>query len=175
MATLEIINVGATANDGTGDPLRIAFEKVNNNFTNLWSTGYNTQNVVTNGNTIQSIFTWPANLFTQATFQINSSDNESTNSQNVVINASINGALDSVKFTAHSTVFHGNAVTNYSMDVISGNVILYVNPLVTGQMTHYIAYQVTYDELVMGTPLQLENSDTDLITESTNNVITTEN
>ena len=41
MAQLEIINVGATANDGTGDPLRVAFEKVNNNFTNLWSTGFN--------------------------------------------------------------------------------------------------------------------------------------
>lgn len=174
MATLEIINVGSTANDGTGDPLRVAFEKVNNNFSNIWSTGYNTQNSITNGNTVQSIFEWPANIFTQATFQINSTDNDSTDSQNIVINASINGALDEVRFSAHSTVFHGNAVTNYSMNVISGNVILYANPLVTGQMTHYIAYQVTYDELVMGTPLILENSDTVIITESTNNIITTE-
>ena len=27
----ELINVGNVANDGTGDPLRIAFEKINNN------------------------------------------------------------------------------------------------------------------------------------------------
>ena len=30
--TQEIINVGAQPNDGEGDPLRTAFEKVNNNF-----------------------------------------------------------------------------------------------------------------------------------------------
>jgi hypothetical protein len=32
MATLEIINTGYNANDGTGDPLRTAFEKSNTNF-----------------------------------------------------------------------------------------------------------------------------------------------
>lgn len=175
MAQLEIINVGSTANDGTGDPLRVAFEKVNNNFSNLWSTGFNTLESITNGNTTQLIFEWPANAFTQATFQINSSDNDSTDSQNIVINASINGSLDSVKFTGHSTVFHGNAVSGYDMAVVGGNVLLYAQPLVTGQMTHFIAYQVTYDPLIMGTPLVLEDSDTALITENTNNIITTEN
>lgn len=174
MAQLEIINVGSAANDGTGDPLRIAFEKVNNNFANLWSTGYNSQTSITNGNTTQMIFEWPANLFTQATFQINSTDNDTTDSQNIVISASINGALDTVKFTAHSTLFHGSPITNYSMDVVSGNVILYADPLVSDQITHLIVYQVTYDELVMGVPLVLENSDTELITENTNNIITTE-
>lgn len=175
MAQLQIINIGATANDGQGDPLRVAFEKVNNNFTNLWSTGYNSQTSITNGDTTQSIFEWPANLFTQATFQINSTDNDTTDSQNIVINASINGALDSVKFTAHSTVFHGDPVTNYSMDVVGGNVVLYVNPLVNDQMTHYVVYQITYDEIVMGVPLSLENSDSVLSTETTDNIITTEN
>lgn len=33
----EIIFVGSSGNDGTGDPLRIAFTKVNNNFTELFS------------------------------------------------------------------------------------------------------------------------------------------
>ena len=31
----EIINVGAAPNDGQGDPLRVAFDKINNNFANL--------------------------------------------------------------------------------------------------------------------------------------------
>ena len=35
--TQEIINIGSTANDKTGDPLRLAFEKINNNFTQLYS------------------------------------------------------------------------------------------------------------------------------------------
>jgi hypothetical protein len=33
----EIINIGNVANDGNGDPLRLAFEKINNNFTQLYS------------------------------------------------------------------------------------------------------------------------------------------
>ncbi len=33
----QVINIGTTANDGTGDPLRDAFDKVNDNFTELYS------------------------------------------------------------------------------------------------------------------------------------------
>ena len=33
----EIINIGTTPNDGTGDPLRTAFNKVNENFTELYA------------------------------------------------------------------------------------------------------------------------------------------
>lgn len=36
--TQEIINVGTLPNDGTGDPLRTAFDKINNNFSNIFST-----------------------------------------------------------------------------------------------------------------------------------------
>ena len=35
----EIINIGATANDGAGDPLRTAFTKTNNNFSQLFASG----------------------------------------------------------------------------------------------------------------------------------------
>lgn len=33
----QVINIGSVANDGTGDPLRSAFDKVNDNFTELYS------------------------------------------------------------------------------------------------------------------------------------------
>lgn len=33
----QVINIGSTANDGTGDPIRDAFDKVNDNFTELYS------------------------------------------------------------------------------------------------------------------------------------------
>jgi hypothetical protein len=36
--TQEIIDTGDLPNDGSGDPLRAAFEKINNNFSNLFST-----------------------------------------------------------------------------------------------------------------------------------------
>ena len=32
----QIINIGASANDGTGDPLRNAFDKANDNFTEVY-------------------------------------------------------------------------------------------------------------------------------------------
>lgn len=35
----QVINIGTVANDGTGDPLRTAFDKANDNFTELYSAG----------------------------------------------------------------------------------------------------------------------------------------
>ena len=32
----QTINIGSSANDGTGDPLRTAFDKINDNFTELY-------------------------------------------------------------------------------------------------------------------------------------------
>lgn len=45
----QIINIGAVANDGTGESLRDAFNAVNNNFANIWAVGpVNTQVIITN-------------------------------------------------------------------------------------------------------------------------------
>jgi len=33
----QVINIGTSANDGTGDPLRTAFDKINDNFTELYT------------------------------------------------------------------------------------------------------------------------------------------
>jgi hypothetical protein len=33
----QLVNIGTVANDGTGDPLRTAFDKINDNFTELYS------------------------------------------------------------------------------------------------------------------------------------------
>ena len=43
----EIINIGASPNDGSGDPLRVAFDKINNNFANLSSTAVISSNTYT--------------------------------------------------------------------------------------------------------------------------------
>jgi hypothetical protein len=39
---VDLIDIGALANDGTGDPLRVAFDKINNNFTSLASFSFPT-------------------------------------------------------------------------------------------------------------------------------------
>jgi polygalacturonase len=46
--TRSIVNVGATANDGTGDSARTAFNKVNTNFATLWAVIYTNQVGTTN-------------------------------------------------------------------------------------------------------------------------------
>jgi hypothetical protein len=45
MANQITIDIGAAANDGTGDPLRTAFNDVNLNFANVWNTGLPSSNV----------------------------------------------------------------------------------------------------------------------------------
>lgn len=52
----QTVNIGGSANDGTGDPLRTAFDKINDNFTELYgatSAGPG-QNVAISGNKIIS-------------------------------------------------------------------------------------------------------------------------
>lgn len=43
--TFDIVNVGTTANDGTGDGLRDAFIRVNSNFANITSVGFTAANI----------------------------------------------------------------------------------------------------------------------------------
>lgn len=48
----QIVNLGTAANDGTGDPLRTAFNKINQNFSELYSTGAAGANFDLTGNEI---------------------------------------------------------------------------------------------------------------------------
>ena len=50
--TQQTINVGAVANDGTGESLRDAFNAVNNNFANVWAAGPVGTNVVVRNNEV---------------------------------------------------------------------------------------------------------------------------
>jgi hypothetical protein len=141
----EYIRVGATPNDGQGDPLRVAFEKINNNFSNLFFVGTTTYTVYSVGNDpSQIVFETPANAFTQATFQIRSSDTGTPDSQEISITAQISNDNSNVKYTGYGTTFFGNALTRYSMDVLDGNVRLMVDPIVNEVLLHFISAQITY-------------------------------
>ena len=52
----QTINIGATANDGTGDQLRTAFDKVNDNFNEVYTElgGASLSNINISGNTIST-------------------------------------------------------------------------------------------------------------------------
>ena len=141
----EYINVGVTPNDGLGDPLRTAFGKINNNFSNLFFTTVTSTSANTTGLTAnQVIYEYPANAFTQGVFQIRSSNPANSDSQDITISAQITNSNTSVKFTGYGLTLAGNAVTNYNMDVNSGNVRILVSPIANANISHFIASQVTY-------------------------------
>ena len=52
MCAKQVINIGTTANDGTGDPLRSAFDKVNDNFTELYTDDAGDVNSIVAGTSI---------------------------------------------------------------------------------------------------------------------------
>jgi hypothetical protein len=170
MVTYEIINIGALPNDGSGDPLRVAFGKINNNFANLSATGFATANVTTVSDSAnQVIFETPVSGFTQGLFQIRSGDVNTADSQDIMLQAQINNAGTQVKFTGYGTSFFGNAITSYDMDISGPNVRVLVNPLSSITILHFISAQITYiGPDIPGSPIELDGY-------AANSIMNTEN
>lgn len=173
---IQLVNTGALPNDGEGDPLRTAFQKINNNFTYLQQTSTQIAKTVTLNNAPnQPIFTYPADEFTMGLFQIKSYREDNNDSQMVFIGAETYNDLSNVKFTVYGITNVGNWLTQYGMDVSGGNVRILVSPLQNVSITHFISYQVTYEgDLGIGVPM-ISEAGAGLVTESGNVFITTEN
>lgn len=173
---IEIIDVGSTANDGTGDPLRTAFQKINNNFAFIQTASSNLAEAVTLDDTPnQVIFEYDANIFTQGLFQIKSYNEDNNDSQEVMLQAQLSNDSANIKFTGYGTSFFGNNVCTYDMSVVSGNVVITVSPLVNEVLNHFISYQITWTgSLGLGSMLVTEN-DSGILTEYGNAFISTEN
>ena len=152
----EYINIGETPNDGNGDPLRVAFGKINNNFTNLFFTTTTTSTAYTSGNAQnQVILEVPITQFYQGEFQIRSSDSGTADMQDITLTASITNNLAGVRFSGHSTLFEGNAICRYDMDVSAGNVRILINPLLDIGIEHFISAFVTYPYQVVVSGIEI--------------------
>jgi len=167
--------VGTEPNDATGDPLRTAFQKINNNFVFLQQASSNIADAVTLDDTPnQVIFEYSANTFTQGLFQIKSYNEDNNDSQDVMLQAQLSNDGTQVKFTGYGSSFFGNNVCTYDMTVSSGNVQILVSPLDDVVLNHFISYQITWTgSLGLGSPIASETQG-DLITEYGNAFITTE-
>lgn len=174
--TYEIVNVGALPNDGEGDPLRVAFQKINNNFSNLFLVTSVSTIEYTVGNTIQSISQYPSANFTHATYHVRSSNPANSNSQDIMIQAQINNSNNAVKFTAYGTTFIGNAVCRYDMGISNGNVVLYVEPLANVTLQHFVTSQITWvGENILGLSIALDGYAEGSVMNTENNItVTTE-
>ncbi len=172
---IQLVNVGTLPNDGEGDPLRTAFQKINNNFTYLQQTASQIAKSVTlNDDPNQPILTYPADEFTMGLFQIKSYREDNNDSQMVFIGAEAYNDLSNVKFTVYGITNVGNWLTQYNMDVSGGNVRILVSPIQDEVITHFISYQITYEgDLGLGVPMISESGE-GLVTESGNVFITTE-
>jgi len=168
--TQQVIDIGTEPNDETGDPLRIAFGKVNNNFANLFPTFLNSTISYTTGNTAgQIIFEIPANVFTQGQFFVRSSDNGTSNSQTIQLYAQLNNYGNIISSTGYGITVIGTAVTGYDMVFNSGtgNVEILSNPLTTDTLTHFISSQIMYAPGLSGADLLADGYvDTAISTES---------
>jgi hypothetical protein len=158
MATQQIINIGTLPNDGEGDPLRVAFSKINNNFSNLFSTFVNTSLSYSSGNVAgQVIFETPANTFTMGEMFVYTADSSTNESQTIQLFAQLNQSADDVKFTGYGSTFFGNALSSYDMEVSDGNVKILANPLTGNLLFHFIGSQNMWvGPNVPGIPLQLD-------------------
>ena len=172
----EYINIGATPNDGNGDPLRVAFGKINNNFSNLFLTASTTSTEYTTGlSANQVIFETPVTEFYQAKFQIRSSDATNIDMQDITLGASITNNLGGVKFSGYSTLFQGNFICNYNMDVFDNKVRVLINPIANANLEHFIAATITYPPANIGLALQLNDyANGNVMSTQSNLIITTQ-
>jgi hypothetical protein len=172
---IELVNIGAQPNDQQGDPLRTAFTKINNNFIWMEQTSTNiTSSVTLDDSPNQVIFEYPTNAFTQARFQIKSARDGTNDSQGVCIDAQLTNDSNAVAYSAYSITNVGTWLTQYDVDVDSGNVRILVSPLVDDVINHFISYQITWEgDLGVGASMTAEGG-AGLITEFGNAIITTE-
>jgi len=82
------INVGASANDGTGDSLRAAFVKINNNFSNIGDIGFDAGNIAATGITATSLSV--SGGITNAGAQIETGYQQSKPTANVAVTVNTN-------------------------------------------------------------------------------------
>ena len=176
MATQEIINIGTLPNDGEGDPLRVAFAKINNNFSNLFATYVNTSDSYSVGNTAgQIIFETPVNAFTMGDVFIYTADAATLESQTIKLSAQLIQAGDAVKFTGYGSTFFGNALASYDMAVVGGNVQILVNPLTDDTLFHFIGSQNLWmGANVMGLFLELDGYVDSVMTTENDLIVQTE-
>lgn len=173
---IQLVNIGVLPNDGEGDPLRTAFQKINNNFIYMQQTGTQITSAVTlNDNPNQVIFQYPVDEFTMALFQIKSYRDDNNDSQMVFIGAEVFNDQSDVKYTVYGITNVGNWLTQYDLDVSGGNVRVLVSPIQDQVINHFISYQITYaGDLGLGVPMITESGD-GLVTETGNVAISTEN
>jgi len=129
---VQSINIGTIANDGTGDNLRVAFEKVNQNFLNL-DDRFSFTNSVENLGSGSGVFYSKENnilyfksLVAGSNIALSTTDNEITINSNE--NFTIQADSDSVNISGSSKSFGIKGVGNVNAGISSNDIQISLDP-----------------------------------------------
>jgi hypothetical protein len=102
----------------------------------------NSANVTTMDNTAnQVIYELPQGTFSTVRFQVTSKVIENNDSQTATITVTKRNDGIRAQHTIYGTVFVGNAVTRYNVDIAYGNLRLMVSPIINAEVLHLFSYQ----------------------------------
>jgi len=102
----------------------------------------NSANLTTTNNAAnQVIFELPQSSFTTIRFQVTSAATETNDSQTATITVTKRNDGIRAQHTIFGTVFIGNALTRYNVDIAYGNLRLMVSPIANLSILHLFSYQ----------------------------------
>ncbi len=112
--TQQVINIGSSANDGTGDPLRQAFDKINDNFSELYARGAAGSNFDLSDNDIEAINSnGGINLIPNGTGKVVIEDDSVTVAISRTITSSVGSAGDTAGMVAWNSSYIYVCTANY--------------------------------------------------------------
>lgn len=112
--TQQVINIGSSANDGTGDPLRQAFDKINDNFSELYARGAAGSNFDLSDNDIEAINSnGGINLIPNGTGKVVIEDDSVTVAISRTITNSVGSAGDTAGMVAWNSSYIYVCTANY--------------------------------------------------------------
>ena len=117
---VELIDIGALANDGTGDPLRVAFDKINNNFSTLSALSF--PNPGLPAGSFQ--YTDGINFLGAANLKFDNANNKIKLGSNIAINNGANVSIGSLSSPVHQIFLSNSGLTmgNVSMSESSNTI-----------------------------------------------------
>lgn len=136
---MQTINIGTLPNDTTGDPLRSAFTKINNNFAEQ----YSTVNVTTLDDSPGCVLlTIPIGTVSHALLQITSRSTTTTAFQSQMMSVVLTNDAGDVAFTTFGALNNGANVADIYPELVPGNLQISCQALSNTAITHTITYRV---------------------------------
>ena len=157
----QTLNIGATANDGTGDPLRTAMDKVNDNFDEIYASPLFTEDITISGNEIRAnrsnddLVLAPSGTgaILMPAIRINDNNIEATRT---------NDDINLVPAGSGSVRLNQVQVRDNTIETFSSNQDLILNASGTGQVT-VNGLLVDYNIQINDNEIQTTQSDSDLV------------